>query len=165
MTDSQQTGRYYRSGHLRSSRIIRNTVVAPGYGHRTKPVVSPSHGSSNSPTGYAPADTTETTSQERNYLMAMQLEGEHFVLRWDDEGLLISRKNYDPAIDVPNFLQLTVEEALEFTLMFRQGDAAILHGGVGQQPRMPFTFPLSSFTDVTDFINPFRPESTDDDGE
>jgi len=61
--------------------------------------------------------------------MAIQIEGKKVTLRWDDDGLFITKRSTDPT-EAPKTIDLNPEEAIEFTDLFTMGQHAISVGGM-----------------------------------
>jgi hypothetical protein len=82
--------------------------------------------------------------------MSMTFEGNSLVVRYDDNGLTIIKKNGDA--DTNLFIGLNPDEAIEFMNIIGMGNAAIAVGGRGSTlPKRditynPFEFPNGPFT-------------------
>jgi hypothetical protein len=61
--------------------------------------------------------------------MAIQIEGKRVTLRWDDDGLFITKRSNDPT-EAPVKIDLNADEAIEFTDLFTMGQHAISVGGM-----------------------------------
>jgi hypothetical protein len=63
--------------------------------------------------------------------MAIQIEGKALTLRWDDNGLTITKINDDIHKKV-EYIQMSPDQAIEFTNMFTMGQHAISVAGALQ---------------------------------
>lgn len=60
--------------------------------------------------------------------MAIQIEGKSITLRWDNAGLFITKHSSEDFTKPSIFMNLSPEEAIEFTSLFTMGQHAISVG-------------------------------------
>jgi hypothetical protein len=78
-------------------------------------------------------------SGEKEAQMAIQIEGKHTTLRWDDTGLTITAVNTEfPFVPVLTF-EMNPEAAQEFTGLFTMGQHAISVGAMAAFQSNPFS--------------------------